>query len=70
MKIEKNVPIPKTVAEVLSEMEIADSFLTEAKKINSIHSHVNFGKTSGKLPSTFKIKTKKQGDKLRVWRIK
>ena len=69
MKIEKNVPIPKTVVEVFSEMEVGDSVLVEAEKRNNMHAHVKYGKSKGELPSTFKAKTKKEGDKVRVWRV-
>ena len=73
MKIEKNVPVPTTVTgkieQLLSEIKVRDSFLIEEKKRTSIHVCVNYGKERGKLPSTFKLKTRKEGDKVRVWRV-
>lgn len=62
MKIEKNIPIPKTKADYANEMEIGDSVFFESRGLAtsfaSILTRVGRKGTIGK-----------EGDGYRVWRI-
>lgn len=76
-KVQKNIELkPKSIDKYpFNKMELNDSFVVEfsdesdrKKKLSSVHGYVVFYRS--KLPSGFKIKTKRESDtSFRVWRI-
>ena len=68
--IEKNVPIPENRGRLskypFGEMELGDSFVVEKEKMNTIRTNCStYGKSHKK-----KFVVRKDGDKIRCWRIK
>lgn len=72
MKIDKNIPIPKSNPVVVykgsydfSEMEPGDSVLIEGEKNHSLRCKIwHVSRYTGR-----KFVTKKEGDNTRIWRI-
>lgn len=66
-KIEKNIPVPLSRSAfkiTLMKMEIGDSVLCEPKHYSS------FKNAGLRMEPVRKIATRKEGSKIRVWRVK
>lgn len=75
-RIDKGVPLPESrgrkpcgaYAEVMSKMEIGDSFVTEGEKMPSLQSAVRQAAKRARITITAR-REGEEGFKLRVWRV-
>ena len=69
IKIEKNVSLPQIKNKYpWDKMKVGDSFAVDKAAINNLHSNANYYLKKTKLK--WKFTMRKNGDGVRVWRIK
>jgi hypothetical protein len=69
IKIEKGIPLPVRVIDVLSKMDFGDSLVIDVRELTLFHNTYRYYKKKG-LHLNYKIVTRKVEGGYRIWKVK